>query len=236
MWLSTYGQRTSITYCVYITQEFTFDINVEVADGALILTASFEMHAEGVNPAQTLADVSTSLNDLLLDSGDEFQSIASAFGPLFDSSADLFTSIAESDRITLLLNANLKADVQLSLSLDAIEFSTSIKELDMAFMASITDTFNIAIGDFNIHVTPTVQLRLQAQNAAIPFDVVQNPSAVSNFSFSGDFEGIVVVGIDGVPAEISLRAYSPYLTQIDSLEFQVRLDINLVPIRDSKCS
>ena len=46
----------------------------------------------------------------------------------------------------------------------------------------------------------------------------------------------MVVGMDGVPAEISMRAYSPYLTQIDSLEFEVRLDINLVPIRASKCS
>ena len=229
-------ERKASTHPVCVAQEFTFDINVEVADGALIIKASFEMHAEGVNPAQTLSDVSTSLNELLSDSGNEFQSIASAFGPIFDSSAELFTSIAESDKITLLLNANLKVDVELSLSLDAIELSTSIKELDMAFMASITDTFDIAIGDSNVHVTPTVQLRLQAQNTALPFDVVQNPSALSEYSFSGDFEGTVVVGMDGVPAEISMRAYSPYLTQIDSLEFEVRLDINLVPIRASKCS
>ena len=203
-------------------------------DGALILTASFEMHAEGVNPAQTLADVSTSLNSLLADSGDEFQSIAEAFGPAFDSSAELFTSIANSNKITLLLDANLKAGVQLSLSFDAIDFSTSIDQLDMAFVASITDTFDIDIGGSNIQVAPTIQLRLQAQNTALPFDVVQTPSAVSEFSFSGDFEGIVVIGMDGVPAEISLRAYSPYLTQIDSLEFGVRLDIDLVPIRASK--
>ena len=201
-----------------------------MADGALILTASFEMHAEGVNPAQTLADVSTSLNSLLADSGDEFQSIASSF----ESSAELFASIADSNKITLLLDANLKAGVQLSLSFDAIDFSTSIDQLDMAFVASITDTFDIDVGGSNIQVAPTIQLRLQAQNTALPFDVVQTPSAVSEFSFSGDFEGIVVIGMDGVPAEISLRAYSPYLTQIDSLEFQVGLDIDLVPIRASK--
>jgi hypothetical protein len=216
-------------------QEFVFDISVEVEDGSLVIAVSFELHAAGVNPAQTLSDISSSLSGLLQNSGDQFTSITSSFGSALDSAADLFTSIAEDDRITLLLNANLKAEVRLVLNFEAIQFSTTISEMDMAFLARISDTFDISLGDFNVHVTPSVQLRLQAENTALPFDVVENPSALSQFQFSGDFEGIITVGMDGVPAEISLRAYSPYLTNAESLAFEVRLDINLVPIQASEC-
>ena len=213
-----------------------FDLFVDVVDGTLVIAATFQLNAEGVNPAQTLSDISTSLSGLLAESGDQFESIASSFGGAFDSAAELFAGIAESDRITLLLNANLSAEVRLELSFEAIAFSTAIKELDMAFLARISDTFDVSIGDFgDLHITPSVQLRLQAENTATPFDVVQNPSAMKEFWFAGDFEGIINVAMDNVPAEISLRAYSPYLTNADNLEFEVRLDINLVPIQDSEC-
>jgi hypothetical protein len=206
-----------------------------VEDGTLVIAVSFELHAIGVNPAQTLSDISTSLSDLLSDSGDQFTAITSSFGSAFDSAADLFTSIAEDDRITLLLNADLALEVRLALNFEAIQFSTTVSEMNMAFLARITDTFDIALGGFNIHVTPSVQLRLQAENTALPFDVVENPSALTQFQFSGDFEGVVTVGMDGVPAEISFRAYSPYLTNAEHLSFDVRLDINLLPIQTSEC-
>ena len=107
--------------------------------------------------------------------------------------------------------------------------------MKMELMASISDTFDVDIGDFSqIHVTPSIQLRLQAENTATPFDVVQTPSSISQFRFAGDFEGIVVVGMDGVPAEISMRAYSPHLTSIDHIEFEVCLDIDLIPIQASE--
>ena len=192
------------------------------------------MNAEGVNPAQTLSDVSTSLSSLLADSGDQFQSITSSFDVAFGSITELFAGIAENDRITLLLNAKFVTEVKLVLSFEAITFSTTVNELSTSFLASITDTFDVAIGDFDLHVTPTVQLRLQAENTATPFDIVDDPSALGKFWFAGDFEGLINVAIDNVPAEISLQAYSPYLTNADSLQFGVTIDIDLLPIQASE--
>lgn len=212
-----------------------FDLNVDVEDGSLIISATFELHTEGVNPAQTLSDISTSLDGLLADSGDQFQSIASSFGTAFDSAAELFTSIAQDDRITLLLNTDLNAEAKLELSFEGVKFSTSINEMKMALLAKITDTFDVTIGDFgDLHVSPSVQLRLQIENTATPFDVVQSPSSMGQFWYAGDFDGIIGVTMDNVPFNVFLRAYSPYLTTADSLEFDVRLDIDLVPIYKSE--
>ena len=201
-----------------------------------MITGWFKLNAVGVNPANTLSDISTSLSGLLAKSGDQFESIASEFGSSFDSAAELFSSIAEDDRIILALNANLHAEVSLELSFSSLSFSTKINQLDMALLANITDTFDVTIGDFgDLHVNPSFQLRLQINNTATPFDVVQNPSALKEFWYMGDFDGIVNIAMDNIPAEISLRAYSPYLTRVDSLEFEVTLDINLLPIQESEC-
>ena len=135
-----------------------------------MIAAKFKLNAVGVNPSNTLSDISTSLSCLLADSGDQFQGIASEFGSAFDSAAELFTSIAEDERITLSLNANLDAEVGLELSFEAISFSTKINKLDMALLARISDTFDVPIGDFgDLHINPSVQLRLQINNTATPF-------------------------------------------------------------------
>ena len=89
-----------------------FDISVEVEDRTLVIDVTFELHAAGVNPLQTLGDISSSLSGLLSESGDQFGSIASTFGSTFDSAAELFNDIASDDRITLLLNADLATKVR----------------------------------------------------------------------------------------------------------------------------
>lgn len=172
-----------------LPQEFTYDHDIQFEDGTLIIIASFKLHATGVNPAQTVSDISRSLSGLLADSGDQFESIASSFGSSFDSVGELFTSIASDDRIFLSLNADLAAAARLELSFNAINVSTSIEEMSMSFLARIADTFVVNIGDFNMFVSPTIQLRLQAANTALPFDIVENPSALTQFQYSGDFEG-----------------------------------------------
>ena len=200
-----------------------------------MIGAMFVLNAEGINPLQTLSDISSALSGLLADSGEHFESIASSFGTTFESAAELFNGIAEDDRITLLLNANLHVAARLELSFEAISFSTIINEADMALMAKITDTFDVSIGGFgDIHINPSVQLRLQVENTATPFDMIENPSALGQVWFAGDFEGTIRVSMDNVPADLSLRVYSPFLTNVDSLEFEVRLDINLIPIQDSE--
>ena len=226
----------SFSHCKCSFKDFDFDLNVDTVDGSLVIDARFILNAEGVNPLQTLSDISSALNGLLADSVEQFESIASSFGTTFESAAELFNGIAEDDRITLLLNAKLDVAARLELSFEAVSFTAKINEANMALLAKITDTFDVAIGSFgDLHITPSIQLRLQAENTATPFSMTENPSALGQVSFSGDLEGIINVGMDNVPAELSLRVFSPYLTTTDNLEFEVRLDINLVPIQDSEC-
>ena len=56
--------------------------------------------------------------------------------------------IAENDNISLSLSANLNVHVRLEISFGAIEFSTTINELNMAFLAKISDTFDVTIAEF----------------------------------------------------------------------------------------
>lgn len=203
--------------------------------GSLVVDAIFKLNAEGVDPATTLGDVSSSLSALLANSGEQFESIASSFGTTFDSAADLFNSIAGDDRITLLLNAKLDVTARLELSFESIALSAIINESSMSLLAKISDSFDVTIGSFgDIHINPSIQLSLQVENTATPFDIASNPSALGQLSYLGYFQGIINVAMNSVPTEISLRAYAPYLTNINSLGFEVKLDIDLVPIQDSE--
>ena len=200
-----------------------------------MVDAIFKLNAEGVDPATTLGDVSSSLSALLANSGEQFESIASSFGTTFDSAAELFNSIAKDDRITLLLNAKLDVTARLELSFESIALSAIINESSMSLLAKISDSFDVTIGSFgDIHINPSIQLSLQVENTATPFDIASNPSALGQLSYLGYFQGIINVAMNSVPTEISLRAYAPYLTNINSLGFEVKLDIDLVPIQDSE--
>ena len=193
------------------------------------------MNIEGVNPAKTLSDISSSLSDILAESGDTFESIASSFGGTFDAAAELFNKVAEDDRITLLLNAKLDVSANLALSFESRSVSVTINEASMSLLAQMRDAYNITLGSFgDLHITPSVQLRLQVENTATPFDVIDHPSYLKQVFFQGDFEGNINIAMDYVPAEVALRAYLPDLTTTAGLEFDVRLDINLLPIRESK--
>lgn len=58
------------------------------------------------------------------------------FGSTFDSSAGkLIASIAEDDRLTLSLNADLNAEVRLALSSQEFQISMSINELIIGFVS-----------------------------------------------------------------------------------------------------
>jgi hypothetical protein len=132
------------------------------------------------------------------------------------------------------LNANINVEVRLDLSLEKVQMTSSVKELSSSFVASISDSYDISIQDLSFHVTPRVELHLQTKNTATPFDLLQNPSALNEFSFGGSFVGLVVVGMEGVPVEISLRALSQDITNTSSLQFDLSLDIDLVPIKDGE--
>ena len=215
-------------------KEFDFDLVVDVENGNMIVIGSFALDANGINPAQTLSDISTVINDLLTNSGGQFVSLASSFDSSFNSATDLFADIAQNDKITLSLDANLNFEAKLNLSFDAINFSATINELSVALSAGIHDLFDISFGNLgDFHVKPYIELELQAENIATPFEI-SNTSALMDFQFTGSFDGRVDVGMDFVPVEISLMAYSSALLDADSLEFDVGLDINLIPIADSE--
>lgn len=153
---------------------------------------------------------------------------------MFNSASVLLADIAQSEKIHLSLNANIDVEVRLDLSLEAVQLTSSIKELSTSLIASISDSYAISIEDLNFHVAPNLQLRLQIENTATPFNVLQKPSLLSELSFGGDFMGLVVVGIEGVPVEISLRALNLDITKTNTLEFELSLDIDLVPLKDGE--
>jgi hypothetical protein len=133
------------------------------------------------------------------------------------------------------MDVNLNVKVRLELSFSDISFSTTINDLSMVLLASITDAFDVTIGTFgDMHITPSLQLQLQAENTATPFDMVSNPSALTEISFNGNFQGIVTVNVDNIPMAISLIAHSTDLPNAAALDFEARLDIDLVPISDSE--
>lgn len=181
-----------------------------------------------------MSDVSGALSQCLSNASGTFEDIATSFGSMFNSASVLLADIAQSEKIHLSLNANIDVEVRLDLSLEAVQLTSSIKELSTSLIASISDSYAISIEDLNFHVAPNLQLRLQIENTATPFNVLQKPSLLSELSFGGDFMGLVVVGIEGVPVEISLRALNLDITKTNTLEFELSLDIDLVPLKDGE--
>jgi hypothetical protein len=210
------------------------DVNVDIVGSALVLSARFKLNVADVNPANTLSGVANSLKTTLLQSSADFQAYTSSFGSTFSSASEFLSDIAQSDKINLALNASIDIDARLDLSLDNVQLITLVNELKASFTGSMTDEYHVTIGGFEIFVTPYVQLHLQAENTDCPFDVVNNSNALSEFSFGGDFAGLVVVRMDGIPAAISLSASSEDITSADSLIFELRLDIDLLPIKNSE--
>lgn len=199
-----------------------------------MLVAGFKLHAHGVNPAHTLSDISGALSRCLSGTSGKFEDIAKSFGNVFNSASDLLGDVAQSEKIHLSLNANIDIEVRLDLSLAEVQLTSTIKELSASFVASISDSYDISIEDFSFHVEPHVELHLQTENTATPFDLFQNPSDLTELSFGGYFSGLVLVGMEGVPVEISVRALSQDITNTSSLEFDLSLDLDLVPIKDGE--
>ena len=238
--LHTYSMVTETLFGLpFRWQGFAFDFDIDVKGGNLTIFASFRLEVRGVNPLQTLSDVSAALGLALANSTTQFESIAHLFGSGFSNASDAFEEITQSDKISLLLDATIDFDVDIDLSLGSIQVNAIINELSTAFIASIADDFEFTIGEYLLRVSPSVELRLQAENDATPFDAVEHPELLSNFSFDGDFVGSISIGVDGtppVPASITLTAESDDITNAESLEFDLKLDIDLQPIKDALIS
>ena len=194
-------------------QGFSFDIAVDIKDGpGIVLEARFVLDVVGVNPLETMSDVASSLNTILQDSGGTFGDIASSFGSSLGSVSNLFDSITDSDKIDLSLDAILDASASLDLSLSNFDLDIQLNQFEASFSALIADDFSIDIGGYFLGISPSIELNIEAINTATPF--LFNSSNLSNltaFDFSGDIDALVAVGVEGVPAEITLRASSDEL-------------------------
>jgi hypothetical protein len=163
-----------------------------------------------------------------------FNEVASTFGTAFSSASDFLARIAASDQIQLSLDANIDVDVQLDLSWP-VQMTTSINDLRASISALISDDLYFSAGGLNVDAHPYIELNLFVENTATPFIITNDISALSNFSFVGDFHGFVVVGLEGFPAELSLRAKSEDITNASSIVFGIQLEINLLRVKARKC-
>lgn len=178
-----------------------------------MLDASFVVNVVNVNPLETLSDIASSLNNTLQESGEEFKGIASSFGSALGSVSDIFDAISKN--VDLSLDALLDVSVAVDLSLDNFDFDVQVNELAAAFSATIDSDFSIEIPGtgvekYFIGIRPSLELNLEAINTATPFSLLGSNAtqSLTQFDFAGNLDAVVTVGVDGVPAEISLRAFS----------------------------
>ena len=151
--------------------------------------------------------MSVSLNDTLQDYGGDFEAMVEALGSSFKSATELFESIASSEKILMSFDATIDFNVTLDMSLDDFMIVSSLNEFRTAFTADIADEFSIPLGSrpWNLGIEPQLTLSLEANNTAVPFDVFQYPNKLSEFIYDGQIEALIIVGVEGVPAEVSLK-------------------------------
>lgn len=188
----------------------------------------------GVDPAEALRDVTAALNATLQDYSGAFNELVDPFQSAFSSASSLFDSITNSEKIKLSLDAVIDFKVMLDMSLDSFEIASSLEKFETSFTATIEDEFTIPLGDrpWNLGIKPSLTLFLEAENTAVPFDVFDEVSKLSQFEYGGDIDALILVAVEDVPVEVSLRAsVSENLTSIDSLDYEVELDIDLDVIK-----
>jgi hypothetical protein len=117
-------------------QGVSFDLDVgESESGSLSLDVRLEFDFVGVNPAQTLLDISMGIGNKLNGLSSDFEGLTTSLRSNFDDAADLLSAIANSDRIELLLDAKIVLAVSLSLS--SFDVSATLEAFDTSLIASI---------------------------------------------------------------------------------------------------
>lgn len=194
--------------------------------GSLALGARFTVNVVDVNPAATLRDISNSLRTTLQDSSASFQDLTSAFSSTFDKASELLGAVAESDKIKLQLSCAIDLKVALDLSISSFTASSMLNQMEARFRAVIADDFTFEADPLPlIKISPHIDLSLEAKNNMVPFDVLKEASKLSSFDFDGYFDSFVLVGVDGVPAQVYARASSDNITGLSNLEFELGLDL-----------
>lgn len=228
-------------FCILNYQSFNFDLMVDIADGgALTLVAAFMVNLEGVNPSKVLQSAAGTLNATLLSVGSEFESIINANGLAsgFSKTVDILAKITEGDQLILALDALIDFSVGLELSTNEFSVSSEIRALSSAIKVRVEDRFDLDLEGLEVAVAPAIELDLSVENTAVPFDVFlgNGLANLNSFDFTGSLASRVVVTMEGVPAAVVFEAELPDITNASSVEFEVTLDIDLYPIRESTFS
>ena len=184
-----------------------------------MIDGQFVLNIAGVDPIDTLSDVASSINETLQGFEGDVSGLIGPFGSGFGSVAEMLGKIANVEQLQLSLDAALDLSVSLNLSLAQPEIATELKTLYASFLAVFAepDGFDIDVASTSISVVPYLELFLEANNTETPFDVVSETSKLANFSFDGTFDALIAVGIDGVPAQVVLRASSEELVSDSAL-------------------
>ena len=175
------------------------------------MDAEFVVNVVNVNPLETLSDAASSLDTSFQKSSGQFSAFVGDFtSSIADSASEILNKITNGT-IQLSLNALLDTSVKVELSSsDGFDIEAKVNALQSSFFAIIQDdlSFNI-VGDRFINIRPQVFLNLQAVNDAVPFDINTDIAAnLANFTFTGDLEASVAIGVEDVPAELTLNATS----------------------------
>lgn len=198
------------------------------------LMATFVVNVEGVNPLLALQNAADSLNATLQSVGSEFQDVVNAPGFVdgFSNAADFLANITEANKVTLALDATIDVAVAIELSTSNFAVAAEVRALSSALSVRAEESFEANVGGFYVTVSPTIGLQLSANNTAVPFSLFGG-SGLTSFDFGGSLDSRVVVMVEGVPAAVTFEAALPDLTNASSLEFDVFVDIDLYPIRES---
>ena len=178
----------------------------------ILVEARFILDVIDVDPIQTLSDVASSLNEMLQNTDGPLGDIVSSFGSSLGSVSEVFDEVTNSSNVKLALDALLDVSVRIDLSLDNFDFDVQVNELAAGLNANIGGNFSFDVGDYFVGIRSSLEMNLEAVNTATPFLLnVSDFGDFTQFDYTGDFDSLVSVGVQGIPAEISLRASSDEL-------------------------
>lgn len=117
-------------------QGCSFDLYVGQSEsGSLSLDARITLGFTGVNPVQTLADIASGISSKLQSLSSDFEGLTNSLQSELGDVASLFADLSKSDKIKLLLNANI--DLIVSLSLPSFDVSATLEVFDTSLSAAI---------------------------------------------------------------------------------------------------
>ena len=221
-------------------QGFQFDFDVDVNGGDLILKASFQLNVNGVNPISVASDAADRIGAALSDASGPFAGIIQNIGSGLDDASEFLNDIANITYLTVKLDAAVDFNVEASLAKGTkLNVTSVLQELSSALMVTLGVDAPLNIreslpGGFDLVASPKLALELSTTNKATPFDVFEGGALakLADFSFTGSFAGTCLVSVSDIPVEIIFDVSVPDLTNASSVDFDLSIDVNLVPVKD----